>query len=203
MSSERLLSERSDRRVVADDARGLVIKTFARRGGWRGVLEAIFGDRASRAMRAGRRALERGIAVAEPLELRDGALVMRQIAPARTAGELPRTRSNAVALAHFLRAIHDARLYPSDFHQGNVLFDDALRPHLIDYENLRAAWWISTRRRVRNLERLYRDFVRDPSVTRGVRMRFLLAYAGDRASARALWRRISVLSAEKVARYGL
>lgn len=203
MSSERLLSERSDRRVVADDARGQVIKTFVRRGGWRGLLEAIFGDRAARAMRAGRRALERGIAVAEPIELRGGALVMRQIAPARTAGELPRTRKNAIALAEFLRAIHDARLYPSDFHQGNVLFDAAERPHLIDYENLRAAWWISTRRRVRNLERLYRDFVRDPAVTRGLRMRFLLAYTRDRREAHALWRRIAERSTKKTAQYGL
>jgi hypothetical protein len=203
MSAERLLSERSDRRVVADDQRALVIKTFAPRTGIAGVLDAIFGDRARRAFRAGVRAKRRGVAVAEPVELRGGALVMRLIEDARPAREIPRTKANIRKLAEFLRGIHDARLYPSDFHHGNVLFDRHLEPHLIDYENLRSVLWVSRRRRIRNLERLLRDFLGEHRVSRATRMRFLRAYEKNRAKAHALWRSISALSEKKRAQYRL
>lgn len=199
----RVLAVRADRSVVAYEAKEIVVKAFVKRTGLAGLRDRLFGDRAARAFRAGKRAEKRGIRVASPLETRNHALVLRYIAGAKSAKEVARTKDNVVALARFLRAIHDARLYPSDFHAGNVLFDQQMQPTLIDYENLRAVWWISKRRRIRNLERLLRDFLGEQRVSRSTRMRFLRAYAKTKEEARDLWRRIDARSREKREAYAL
>lgn len=190
-----LLSERTDRWVVAID--DVVIKIYLRRTGWRGLLEQLFGDRAERAFRAGKRAKQRGIAIAEPLQAIDGALVMQRV----HGGERTPTKARVLAVARLLRSLHQARLYPGDFHEKNVLFAADV-PVLIDYDGLRPVWFVSRRRRVRNLERLYRDFLGPRSVSRTLRMRFLVEYAG-RAEARALWREVAERSARKRSEYGL
>jgi hypothetical protein len=211
-----LLSERPDRWVVAFDE--VVIKVYRKRGGFRGLLDRVFGDRATRAFRAGRVALARGIRVAEPLAAIDGALVMRRVvtgpqakravsgANEGSAGGLvpPITdQIHVVAAARFLRRIHEAHLYPGDFHEKNVLFEAGGEPVLVDYDGLRRVFFVSKRRRIRNLERLYRDFLGENAVSLAMRMRFLLAYANSRSEARELWKKVALRSAKKRLMYGI
>jgi tRNA A-37 threonylcarbamoyl transferase component Bud32 len=209
-----LLSRRPDRFVVAAPMLGAVFKVYRRRRGLAGLRERLFGDRAARASRRARLARARGLPVAEALLCVSGraatALAMARVAPARTLREalsaclaVRSRRELARRAARLLAAVHAARIYPGDFHEGNVLVDAAGALHLIDPDGLAPVLWVSRRRRVRNLERLLRDFLGPHRVSRSLRRYFLAIYAPERARARGLWTAVARRSEEKRRAYGL
>jgi hypothetical protein len=207
-SGTRLLAARQERWVVVEAELGVVVKAFAPDPGWRGLVArlGLIGSRARRAEAATVRARARGVPMPEPRALVEGptgsALVSAEIAGARDlkpaffgASELIEQRRLVRAVAELLRRTHEAKLYPSDFNDTNVLIAEDGAPVLIDPDGLRTVLRVSERRRVRNLARLFRGFAgtepADRAVSRATCFRFLLAYAGSSAGARRLWRRVA------------
>ncbi|MCB9653582.1 MAG: hypothetical protein H6729_05575 [Deltaproteobacteria bacterium] len=191
-----VLSLRTERWVVADETLGVVVKAYRRDVGvWAWTRDRLLGRRAVRVARASERARRRGLPVPRVLavvEDRTGsALAFSLISSGRGLREhaasltrIPLRQQRTVEVASLLRRIHRSRIYPSDFHAGNVLVDAQGELHLVDPDGLRAVLWVSHRRRVRNIERLLRDFWDSPTASRSARLRFLLAYAGERRSSR-------------------
>ncbi|MBK8010343.1 MAG: hypothetical protein IPK13_03285 [Deltaproteobacteria bacterium] len=187
-----LLSTRPNRWVVADEVLGVVVKAYRRDvGPWAWIRDRVFGRRAVRVAKACQEARRRGLPVPRVLAVVDdekgSALALALIPSARRLSAYASSLASAVLrqrwtveVATLLRCVHRARIYPSDFHAGNVLVDRAGDLHLVDPDGLRAVLWVSRRRRVRNIERLLRDFSGLPWLSRSARLRFLTAYAGDR-----------------------
>ncbi|MCK6551268.1 hypothetical protein L6R52_35865, partial [Myxococcota bacterium] len=121
----------------------------------------------------------------------------------RGLGSPAARRALTRAVAELLARVHEAGVYPSDLNDTNVLVAADGSPVLVDAEGLRFVGRVSERRRVRNVERLLRAFLGPNRVSRATRLRFLRAYASDRAATRALWRRVAERFAEKQATYGL
>lgn len=108
----------------------------------------------------------------------------------------------ASAFGALSRRVHDAGLEQEDFAPNNFLVRLTPLPELfvIDFE--RARLWsgpVAQEQRLRALARLDR---RLPGVSNPERWRFLVAYAGDTATARVLWRDLASL-APRVARSDL
>lgn len=209
-----MLAARPDRWVVAHEARGVVVKVYCRRLGFAGLMDELFGNRAERSWAVAKLALAQGIRVPEPLayvsDHRGAAVVMRMIEHGltvrRAEHESPSARvrrARIIALAELLRKLHEARLYPGDFHERNVLFGEDGAPALVDLDGVRRVVHLSQRRRVRNLEHLLRAFLGEHHVSRTTRLRFLVAYSRSRAEARRLWALVARRSEAKRNQYRL
>lgn len=201
-----VLAARPDRWVVAPEA-GPVLKVYRHRAGLLGGLDRLGLGRAWRAARRARGARAAGLPAPEVQALLrvDGAavLVMARVpgvplAEALANGADPRRLAEAVAA--LVARIHAAGVYPGDLHEGNVLVTEDGALGLIDPDQLRPARFVSRRRRVRNLERLWRDF---PSLPRWTALRAMVRYAGSAAAARPLCRAVAARAEAKRLQYGL
>ncbi len=129
-------------------------------------------------------------------------IVVREILEARTLHQLARDgklvdqRRAIVRLGESLRHMHERGVYHGDLTLNNVLLtanQNGRQMYFVDFDGAHIATEQSDRRMRANLSRLNR-FVEKWLAPRGLitltdKMRFLLAYAGDRARARELARR--------------
>lgn len=101
-------------------------------------------------------------------------------------------RERAVPVARALRALHDRGFGHRDLKAGNLLTPAAFHDHriwFVDMAGVRHRKRNSRAHRVRDLSRLLASFLGLPSVTPGLRLRFLLAYRGTGIGGKAGWRR--------------
>lgn len=193
----KLLSARADRWVVQIDT--LVAKVYLRRG-----LLDLWADRGQRAAKRAQIAQKRGLPVPAfrgLVRLPQATVAFFDFVDASTfeaAWSRSDRRRLIQTLADLVKQLHQARIYPGDFHRGNILVGEQL--WLLDPDQLRPVWWLSRRRQVRSLERLFRDFVGVPKIEL---MRFLLRYSKSGQEARTLWRAIAARTEKKRAQYQL
>jgi hypothetical protein len=111
------------------------------------------------------------------------------------------------ALAHLLSSLHQKRIYHNDFKASNILIRDGEGPmeglfSIIDLQGLRQCFYVSERRRTKNLAQLDRTLGR--LLTRTEKLFFLKAYGGpalfDRANDRHLINSILAESKRQCAR---
>ncbi|MBI4820735.1 MAG: hypothetical protein HY791_31010 [Deltaproteobacteria bacterium] len=212
-----LLVARSTRWVVGRPELQVVAKVYLAEPRWGWLIALVLGTRADRAARKLSRARALGVSVPGVRyvhESRVGSVVVMDFIDGRPLREMyfaliGRDRRSLVsAVARFLGRIHDAGVYPSDFNDTNVLVTDFGEPVLIDPEGLRFVGWVSSRRRVRNLERLLRAFLGQNGVPLSTRFRFLVEYAGGnsglaRRRARELFEAIGIRFRRKQRQYDL
>lgn len=85
-------------------------------------------------------------------------------------------------LAHLLSSLHQKRIYHNDFNASNILIRDGQGPieghfSVIDLQGLRKCFYVSGRRRIKNLAQLDRTLGR--LLTRTEKLYFLKAYGGS------------------------
>jgi hypothetical protein len=88
-------------------------------------------------------------------------------------------RATVVALAHFVRDLHERGIWHTDLSPRNILIrrsDPAGRFLLLDYEDARFGPLVSRRQRVKNLHHLHERVIGYVSLRN--RLRFLRTYAG-------------------------
>jgi tRNA A-37 threonylcarbamoyl transferase component Bud32 len=105
----------------------------------------------------------------------------------QAASELPRTKEKLSekrllirSVAEFLGKLHLVGIYHGDFTASNI-FVAYLRPghfqiYLIDLDSVRSTRWILSRRRLKNLDELGRNFLDLRVITTSDRIRFLKHY---------------------------
>jgi tRNA A-37 threonylcarbamoyl transferase component Bud32 len=86
------------------------------------------------------------------------------------------------ALAHLLSSLHQKRIYHNDFKASNILILDGQAPvegrfSIIDLQGLRKCFYVSGRRRIKNLAQLDRTL--GCLLTRTEKLFFLKAYVGS------------------------
>lgn len=100
-------------------------------------------------------------------------------------GRLPsqreRKRDLVSAVARFTAHLHCHHIYHGDFSADNILIrgvadHQEIRPYVIDLDAVRTGYWISERRRVKNLEELGRNFLDLGVISIADRVRFLKEY---------------------------
>jgi tRNA A-37 threonylcarbamoyl transferase component Bud32 len=200
------LARRPDRWVVGVVG-GPILKVYLHRAGPLGLLDRLGLGRAERAARRARRAWAAGLpvpAMQGVLRLPGAAVLAMERAPgvplAQAAAEAEAPQRLAEAVGALVARIHQAGVYPGDLHQGNVLVAPGGGLSLIDPDQLRPVSFVSRRRRVRNLERLWRDF---PGLRPFTALRALVRYAGGAAAARPLARAVAARAEAKRRQYGL
>jgi tRNA A-37 threonylcarbamoyl transferase component Bud32 len=115
----------------------------------------------------------------------------------RVSGLPPRERhralrDRAVCVAMAVRAFHDRGFGHRDLKAGNLLTPANVADHRVWFVDLAG---VTCRRRNprssrnRDLARLFASFLEHPTITPGVRLRFLLAYRGPGTAAKAGWQR--------------
>ncbi|VTT96464.1 serine threonine protein kinase : Mn2+-dependent serine/threonine protein kinase OS=Singulisphaera acidiphila (strain ATCC BAA-1392 / DSM 18658 / VKM B-2454 / MOB10) GN=Sinac_2919 PE=4 SV=1: Kdo: Kdo [Gemmataceae bacterium] len=113
-------------------------------------------------------------------------------------------RDVLVDLARTLRAMHDRGVSHRDLKASNVLLGRGRDPVLIDLVGVRTVAAIGVARRAKELARLNASFLAAAAVTRGERLRFLLAYLGAgpafQVGWKSWWELVSRATADKVAR---
>jgi hypothetical protein len=91
-----------------------------------------------------------------------------------------------------VRAFHDRGFGHRDLKAGNLLTPANVADHRVWFVDLAG---VTCRRRNprssrnRDLARLFASFLEHPTITPGVRLRFLLAYRGPGTAAKAGWQR--------------
>lgn len=110
-------------------------------------------------------------------------------------------RRLTLALADYLRALHEAGIYPQDLRAANVLVDGAMRFTLVDLDRVRRYRRLSWRRRRKNVVQVHRSVGR--GAARTARLRFLRRYLGTptRGELRRVVREILGESVRKDAEY--
>jgi tRNA A-37 threonylcarbamoyl transferase component Bud32 len=113
-------------------------------------------------------------------------------------------------LARMVRTMHDRAVSHRDLKAANILLKDAAAdpeaaiPVLIDLVGVRVGRRVSFRQRCRELARINASFLNSPLITRGERLRFLLAYlaAGERPTVgwKAWWKEIRRATRAKIAK---
>ncbi|MBI2379090.1 MAG: hypothetical protein HYV07_34160 [Deltaproteobacteria bacterium] len=207
-----LLRASDDRFVVCLDQARLIAKVYLEPRTFGRLIARLIGSRALRAARKLELARRAGVPAPEPYAVYESAmgsvLFMSLVPNARPlrdtffsldgGGRIRLLR----AVAKLLRSLHDHRIYPSDFNDTNVLVTESGDPVLIDPEGLRRVLWVSTRRRVRNLERLLRAFLGSNRVPAFTRLRFVAEYTRAKGT-RQLVARIARRFETKRAQYAL
>lgn len=105
---------------------------------------------------------------------------------------LDRKRKIIAETAKLLRELHSTGIYHRDLNRENILVrekGDNLELFLIDSDDIRTAFRVSSKRIFKNIDKINRYILnkRDLSITD--RMRFLKAYLGDRANDRKTLRK--------------
>ena len=94
------------------------------------------------------------------------------------------------SVAEFLGKLHLARVYHGDFTAGNIFIEriqdssespllgqtTLFRVYLIDLDSVRSTFWITSRRRIKNLDELGRNFLDLQVFSTSDRIRFLKYY---------------------------
>lgn len=183
-----LKPSRSSALSVAD---GVVLKRYNYRK-WTSRFKDVF--RLSRGRRAFQQAYRlelAGVPTARPIAAADrrclGLVTRSYLVMAEIPGAVPlpawtgdRRAANR-QVARLLARLHDAGFTHRDLKGGNLLFDSAGRPHLIDLDGLRFVRVTSHRQAARDLARLARDIGSwRGRVSRSDRVRFLMAYCRAR-----------------------
>jgi hypothetical protein len=116
-----------------------------------------------------------------------------------------------VAVATFVARLHNYNIYHGDFSADNILVRgnremQDIRVYLIDLDAVRTGYWISERRRVKNLEELGRNFLDLGTISIADRVRFLkvymLHYTRNKDSLRQLFRKVQQRTALRLVRFG-
>jgi tRNA A-37 threonylcarbamoyl transferase component Bud32 len=105
-----------------------------------------------------------------------------ELALLRGADGYRQRRAFLRTLAHLLRSLHQTRIYHNDFKASNILILDGQAPveerfSLIDLQGLRKCFYVSGRRRIKNLAQLDRTL--GCLLTRTEKVFFLKAYGGS------------------------
>jgi len=172
----------------------------------RGWLRRIDGSKARRELAIAQALAERGVPVVVPLaagerrrfgRVLECFLLVPLIADARDLRELwedpalgaGERRRLMVSLGTLVRRAHEAGLHQNDLAPNNVLVSGGVTGELqlVDFERARLRRSAGTRARRRMLAKLARAAGGVPAA---LRLRFLQAYAGDRAEARRWWARL-------------
>ncbi|MGH7931284.1 MAG: lipopolysaccharide kinase InaA family protein [Candidatus Binatia bacterium] len=100
----------------------------------------------------------------------------------RGAGGYRKRRAFLRALAHLLSSLHRKRIYHNDFKASNILIRNGKRPmeglfSVIDLQGLRQCFYVSDRRRIKNLAQLDRTL--GCLLSRTEKLFFLKAYGGS------------------------
>lgn len=83
------------------------------------------------------------------------------------------------AVARFVAMLHDAGVYHGDFHANNILVrqkGNDYKCFLIDVDAVRSIYFISRRRRIKNLDELGRNFLNLAALSTSDRMFFIREY---------------------------
>jgi tRNA A-37 threonylcarbamoyl transferase component Bud32 len=163
--------------------------------------------RAHRAFKHGLRLEQAGVATARVLAVGEvrrlgwpmrAYLLTEEIPCAITLQQLlqgdPATVPTAVvSLAQILARLHNAGFSHRDLKAANVLFDEQVRPHLIDLDGVRRMRGSTQRQAVADLARLAKDVVSAPSVSTRHALLFLQIYCQRRGfpDRRLWWERIA------------
>jgi serine/threonine protein kinase len=91
-------------------------------------------------------------------------------------------------LARILRTMHDRGVSHRDLKAANILLADGHEPMLIDLVGVRTGVRLGNSHRAKELARLNASFLHSPHVTRGDRLRFLLAYLAAGPSLGVDWK---------------
>ncbi|MEN8246647.1 MAG: lipopolysaccharide kinase InaA family protein [Thermodesulfobacteriota bacterium] len=88
------------------------------------------------------------------------------------------------AVAQFVARLHRHNIYHGDFSADNILVRgngdvEEIQVYLIDLDAVRTGYWISERRRIKNLEELGRNFLDLRAISMADRVRFLKVYMTD------------------------
>lgn len=114
------------------------------------------------------------------------------------------------AAAKFVALLHSHYIYHGDFSADNILvrgIGDAqeIRIYLIDLDAVRTSFWISERRRIKNLEELGRNFLDLRTISISDRVSFLKVYlkyyTRNRDSLHTLFRKARKRTEKRLARY--
>jgi tRNA A-37 threonylcarbamoyl transferase component Bud32 len=92
-----------------------------------------------------------------------------------------RKRDLIHAVSKFVARLHGHHIYHGDFSADNILVrgdagSQEMRVYVIDLDAVRTSFWISDRRRVKNLEELGRNFLDLDAISLADRVRFLKLY---------------------------
>ena len=90
-----------------------------------------------------------------------------------------RRRKLISAVARFVARLHDAGVYHGDFHANNILVrqkESGYECFLIDVDAVRSIYFISRRRRIKNLDELGRNFLNLAALSTSDRMFFVREY---------------------------
>ncbi len=89
-------------------------------------------------------------------------------------------RAQVYLLADLLARLHDRGFSHRDLNSANILFDDQLRPYLIDLDGVRNFGQLREARSVLDLRRFAREFVAFPRALKWNALRFLKRYCQQR-----------------------
>ncbi|MCW5553380.1 MAG: hypothetical protein KIS67_14615 [Verrucomicrobiae bacterium] len=162
--------------------------------------------RAHRAFHHGLRLEEAGVATARVLAVGEirrlgwpvcAYLLTEEIPGAVTLQQLLQTRPATVttdlaSLARILARLHSAGFSHRDLKAANVLFDDRMRPHLIDLDGVRRMRGPTQRQSVADLARLAKDLMAVPTISRDDWDAFLQTYCRHRGLTDWLWWRTEI-----------
>jgi hypothetical protein len=132
--------------------------------------------------------------------------LLTELVPAAEPLAIP-NRDLLYRLGRMLRAMHDRGVSHRDLKAPNILLAHGVEPVLIDLVGVRTQARLTPARRAKELARLNASFATNPGVTRGDRLRLLLAYlaAGPKLDSvkvdwKTWWKWVSRATAAKVAR---
>ena len=130
-------------------------------------------------------------------------------------GEQPsqqkKKRRLIAAAAKFTARLHCHNIYHGDFSADNILVREDMdrqdiRVYLIDLDAVRTSYWISERRRVKNLEELGRNFLDLRAISMADRVMFLKVYMAhytrNKDSLRQLFRKVQHRTEKRLVHFG-
>lgn len=115
------------------------------------------------------------------------------------------------AAAKFVARLHCHGIYHGDFSADNILVREKMdaqeiRVYIIDIDAVRTSYWISERRRVKNLEELGRNFLNLQTISIAERVRFLKVYMAhytpNKDTLRQLYRKVQERTEKRLVHFG-